>query len=165
MHRISETLIVIVITLFSLGRLALADDYIKINEIIENSIKYDNKELKIKGEAIGEKMNRGEYGWVNINDGSNAIGIWLTKEQLKEIEVLGDYKHKGDIIEVTGEFHRSCKEHGGDVDVHATSIVKLTRGKIDVPVVDRYRIITAIGIITSTLIFTIIFLKTRKEIY
>lgn len=163
MRRISKTLIVIVISLFSLCSLVLADDYTPINDLIENSIKYNNKEFKIKGEAIGEKMDRGDYGWVNINDGTNAIGIWLTEEQLKEIEVLGNYKHKGDIIEVIGEFHRDCKEHGGDVDVHAKSIVKLTRGKIDVPVVDRNRIIISMVIITSTLALTVIYLKVRKD--
>lgn len=163
MRRISKTLIFIVISLFSLGNLVLADDYTPINDLIENSIKYNNKEFKIKGEAIGEKMERGDHGWVNINDGTNAIGIWLTEDQLKEIEVLGDYKHKGDIIEVIGEFHRDCKEHGGDVDVHAKSIVKLTRGKIDIPVVDRSRIITSMVIITSTLVLTIIYLNIRKK--
>lgn len=163
MRRISKTLIFIVISLFSLGNLVLADDYTPINDLIENSIKYNNKEFKIKGEAIGEKMERGDHGWVNINDGTNAIGIWLTEDQLKEIEVLGDYKHKGDIIEVIGEFHRDCKEHGGDVDVHAKSIVKLTRGKIDIPVVDRSRIITSMVIIASTLALTIIYLNIRKK--
>lgn len=163
MRRISKTLIFIVISLFSLGNLVLADDYTPINDLIENSIKYNNKEFKIKGEAIGEKMERGDHGWVNINDGTNAIGIWLTEDQLKEIEVLGDYKHKGDVIEVIGEFHRDCKEHGGDVDVHAKSIVKLTRGKIDIPVVDRSRIITSMVIITSTLVLTIIYLNIRKK--
>lgn len=163
MRRISKTLIVLFISVLCLSNTALADDYTPINDLIENSIKYDNKEFKIKGEAIGEKMARGDHGWVNINDGTNAIGIWLTEDMMKQIEVLGDYKHRGDTIEVIGEFHRDCKEHGGDVDVHAKSIVKLTRGQIDIPVVKNNRIMISMVIIASTLVLSLMYIKVRNS--
>ena len=34
----------------------------------------------------------------------------------------------GDIVEVTGKFNRSCLEHGGDLDIHAQLISKISSG-------------------------------------
>jgi hypothetical protein len=73
-------------------------------------------------------MVRGAHAWVNVNDDINAIGIWVPKSMLTEISHRGTYGEKGDLIEISGVFHRSCAEHGGDLDIHAASIVKLKDG-------------------------------------
>jgi hypothetical protein len=74
-------------------------------------------------------MIRGQYAWVNINDGQNAIGIWTTGALIKNITYKGSYGFKGDAVEIMGKFNRSCPEHGGDLDIHAQSIRKVTSGK------------------------------------
>ena len=43
------------------------------------------------GEVIGDVMVRGDFVWVNINDGENAIGVWLDKELAREIQFTGSY--------------------------------------------------------------------------
>jgi len=48
----------------------------------------------------------------------------------KEINFAGNYKTRGDRVEVTGEFHRACLEHGGDLDIHAKTLRKLGNGRI-----------------------------------
>ncbi|MFZ3131217.1 MAG: hypothetical protein WA125_08990 [Desulfosporosinus sp.] len=99
-----------------------------INDLIENANTFDGMQVTVRGEAIGEVLQRGAYAWVNINDGTQAIGIWLKTIDAEKISSFGDYKHIGDTIQITGIFSRDCKEHGGDVDIHCASIVILTKG-------------------------------------
>jgi hypothetical protein len=98
-------------------------------ELIENAKKYDGKSVLYQGEAIGELMKRGEFAWININDGENAIGIWAPLGLIADISLLGSYKQKGDLVEVSGIFNRSCPEHGGDLDIHAREIRKVSKGR------------------------------------
>ena len=97
-------------------------------ELINNAKQYDGKLVVYEGEVIGDVMVRGEYAWVNVNDEKNAIGIWIKKDLVKDIFYTGSYKAKGDRIEITGKFNRVCVEHGGDLDIHAQSIIKLSSG-------------------------------------
>jgi hypothetical protein len=99
-------------------------------ELINNAKQYDGKTVAYEGEAIGDIMMRGDYAWVNVNDGSNAIGIWLSPTLAKSITYTGRYKSKGDAIEITGIFHRACPEHGGDLDIHAQTIRKIGAGRV-----------------------------------
>ncbi len=98
-------------------------------ELINNAKEYDGKSVVYTGEVIGDVMVRGDFVWVNLNDGENAIGIWLDKETAKEIQFTGSYRAKGDRLEVTGVFHRACIQHGGDLDIHAQGIRKMTPGQ------------------------------------
>ena len=98
-------------------------------ELISNAKHYDGKVITYQGEAVGDIMPRGDYAWVNLNDGNAAIGIWARKADLKDIIYLGGYRVKGDVIEVTGIFNRSCVEHGGDLDIHAQEIKKVSSGE------------------------------------
>ncbi len=79
---------------------------------------------------IGDVMPRGGNAWVNINDGNNALGIWMSASLAKEINYEGSYKSRGDTLEVTGIFHRACPEHGGDLDIHAQGLRKTANGRM-----------------------------------
>jgi len=130
-----KTIILICILVFSVSITAMALDYNNFNNLIENSKKIDNNKITLKGEAIGEAMNRGEYSWVNISDGSTAMGIWIETEQARSIKNFGKYSYKGDIVEVSGTFNRACALHGGDMDIHASSIKIInTGGIITIPI-------------------------------
>lgn len=97
-------------------------------ELISNPGIYDGKIVVYQGEAIGDLMRRGDFAWINLHDGENALGIWLPLELAKEINYTGSYKSRGDIIEVTGVFNRVCPAHNGDLDIHAQSIRKISSG-------------------------------------
>jgi hypothetical protein len=97
-------------------------------ELINNAKNYNGNVVVYKGEVIGDIMVRSEYAWINVNDEKNAIGIWIKKELIKDIIYTGSYKAKGDLVEITGKFNRSCVEHGGDLDIHAQSITKISSG-------------------------------------
>jgi len=119
-------------TLFVL-RFTLAASFaqsVSSTELIRNAKQYDGKIVVYEGEVIGDIMKRGDNSWVNINDGNNAIGVWISNSLAKEITYTGSYKAKGSWVEITGIFHRACPEHGGDLDIHAQAIRKTGTGKI-----------------------------------
>ncbi|MDD5004926.1 MAG: DNA-binding protein [Candidatus Omnitrophica bacterium] len=103
-------------------------DTISSSELINNAKQYDGKNVTYEGEVIGDIMARGQYCWLNINDGQGAIGIWIEKDLVKDILYTGGYKSKGDVVAVNGIFHRACLQHGGDLDIHAVSIRKIVPG-------------------------------------
>lgn len=96
--------------------------------LINNAKEFDGRVIAYEGEVIGDIMIRGGYAWVNLNDGKNAIGIWLNKPLALGILHSGSYKSKGDWLEISGVFHRACLEHGGDLDIHAQSLRKIKPG-------------------------------------
>jgi hypothetical protein len=98
-------------------------------ELINNAKNYDGKFVLYQGEAIGEIMKRGGFAWLNINDGENAIGVWAPVGLIRSVSLLGGYKQKGDLVEVSGLFNRSCPVHGGDMDIHAREIIKVSKGR------------------------------------
>ncbi len=98
--------------------------------LINNAKQYDGTTVSYEGEVIGEVMLRGNYAWVNVNDGQNAIGIWLPRGLVKDILYAGSYKSRGDWVEVVGVFHRACAQHGGDLDIHGQSLKKTNPGRI-----------------------------------
>ena len=98
-------------------------------ELINSAKQYDGKTVVYTGEVIGDIMIRGDYAWINLWDGKNAIGIWVGKGLVKDIAYTGSYKFKGDVVEVGGVFHRACLQHGGDLDIHAQSLIKIIAGR------------------------------------
>jgi len=103
---------------------------ISSTELINNAKLYDGKIIAYEGEVIGDIMKRGQFAWINLNDGKNAIGIWVNKDLTREILLSGSYRYRGDWIEVTGVFHRACLEHGGDLDIHAQALRKINNGRL-----------------------------------
>ncbi|MFA5118758.1 MAG: DNA-binding protein [Candidatus Omnitrophota bacterium] len=99
------------------------------DELISNAKGYDGEPVSFAGEVIGDIMFRGAHAWVNINDGESAIGVWMPGELAKKVRFTGSYKFIGDWVEITGVFHRACPEHGGDLDIHAQSIDKISTGR------------------------------------
>ncbi|MCB2295516.1 hypothetical protein LGK95_18705 [Clostridium algoriphilum] len=123
-----KTIILICILVYSVSITCMAKEYSNFSQLIENSKKIDNSKITLKGEAIGECMNRGEYSWVNISDGSTAMGIWIKSKQVQSIKTFGKYGYKGDIVKINGTFNRECKEHGGDMDIHASTVEIIDAG-------------------------------------
>jgi hypothetical protein len=129
---------------------------ISSTELINNAKEYDGKSVVYVGEVIGDVMVRGDFVWVNLNDGENAIGIWLNKELAKEIQFTGSYHAKGDRLEITGVFQRGCIQHGGDMDIHAQDIRKISPGKLVKEKLDKGKIsftFILLGILCLVLIF------------
>lgn len=135
----------------------------QLNQLVENAGSTDGKTVTVMGEAIGELMERGDYAWININDGTNAMGIWLKLSEAQKINFFGDYKYKGDIVEITGIFNKACTEHGGDVDIHCSNIKIIENGysvQLDVHFI---KIILTVFFIALAAILAIIYFKAAKK--
>jgi hypothetical protein len=120
-----KTLIIVTVFIISLSENVYAYDtgeIIDISYLIENAAELDQQEVTVSGEAVGEAMNRGSHSWININDGTNAIGIWMSSSEAQKIKYFGNYKYKGDVLKISGTFNRACKEHGGESDIHSITL-------------------------------------------
>ena len=98
------------------------------NTLIEQAMAYDGREVVFTGEVIGDVLNAGDHVWLNLSDGSNAIGVWVEKALTGGIQNVGRYAQHGDTVEVRGIFHRACPDHGGDLDIHAQSVTVIQQG-------------------------------------
>ncbi len=112
--------------------------------LLENANLWNGRVITFVGEAIGENIARVNMAWIHLNDdkymdknieeGAAPVGynsghaVWLPLESSKKIRFFGDYKHRGDIVKVTGTFNSVCKEHGGDMDIHTASMEILETG-------------------------------------
>ncbi|MEW5758827.1 MAG: DNA-binding protein [Candidatus Omnitrophota bacterium] len=125
-------------------------------DLIANAKEYDGKIVAFEGEVVGDIMVRKEYAWLSINDGLNAIGVWIKKDLIRDILYIGNYKVKGDLVEITGKFNRACPEHGGDLDIHAQSITKINSGKNISYILDVKTIFLAVGLFFLILLIFIL---------
>ncbi|MFC1657787.1 hypothetical protein ACFL1D_00175 [Candidatus Omnitrophota bacterium] len=105
-----------------------AQEAVSGEKLIEHSKDYDAKEIIYEGEVVGEVMMRRGGAWASINDGETSMSVWMPLELAETIQYSGDYKTKGDILQVRGIFNRVCAEHGGDLDIHAITLRKIKPG-------------------------------------
>jgi hypothetical protein len=109
-------------------------------------------------------MERGSDAWVNVNDGSNAIGIWMTGEESAQITYYGDYRYTGDTIAVTGTYNRACSEHGGEPDIHCQNITVVKAGEIRREDISSAKILAAIFFtVSGSMLFVGLKTNTRKS--
>ncbi|MFC1804347.1 DNA-binding protein [Candidatus Omnitrophota bacterium] len=131
-------------------------------ELIGDAAAFDGKEVVYEGEVIGDIMKRGDHAWVNVRDGQASIGIWVARHLLKDVRFAGGYKAKGDRVEVRGEFHRACPEHGGDLDIHAKMLRKVSPGRLLQEKVNsskRRFVFILLGVLCAVLILRFLKLK------
>jgi hypothetical protein len=116
------------IGLFILLALPIQATTVKINDLVEKAKEYDGQTITLEAEAIGEVLERGDHAWININDKSNAIGVYVPIAEAKKITYFGEYAHTGDTLRITGVMYNACVEHGGELDVHAETITIVRAG-------------------------------------
>lgn len=99
-------------------------------DLIEEASALDEKTVAYGGEVIGEILDRGDYVWISISDGTNSISCYIPASEADKIEYVGRYRTVGDSVQLTGVFNRDCAEHGGDLDIHADAITVMGKGHI-----------------------------------
>ena len=119
--------------------------------LIERAKELDGREVEFVGEAIGEPMRRGDHVWLNLLDSSGAIGIWANRADLPSIRYFGSAAARGDTLRVRGIFHRSCPEHGGDLDIHASALEVVTRGELKRETLHAGRMALAAGLLLASM--------------
>lgn len=161
--KISKLILVAGMFLSLLFPLNIYGDEYSINDLIESGKELDKSNITISGEAIGEALGRGDYTWLNINDTTNAIGVYMSTDDANKVKTYGGFNEKGDIIEVKGIFNRACKEHGGDMDIHASKVIIKEEGKQIVNNIDFNKIFLLL--ISSAILLVVAmlyYLKVKK---
>jgi hypothetical protein len=137
---------------------------------ITKGLFWNGKPVTFHGEAIGEVMVRGDYAWIHLNDDAymlknveegaklngynSGMAIWVPSSLTKQIDTYGDYQHEGSIVEIQGVFNGACKEHGGDMDIHATSLKVLRAGHVVVDPIPPWKAAVAVALVaTAGLLF------------
>lgn len=162
MRKICKISILCLIVILTFTTSVFAKEYTNLSELVEKGKKLDGTTVTIQGEAIGEPLQRGEYTWVNIGDSNMALGVWMKKNDADKILVYGNSKYKGDIIKITGKFNRTCKEHGGDMDLHEERMNVVKMGHRSNEKVNKNKEIAAILLTPISLIFAFLYFKKVK---
>ncbi|MCX5666578.1 MAG: DNA-binding protein [Candidatus Omnitrophica bacterium] len=129
------------------------------NELIEKAKELNGRKLNYRGELVTTILNRGEYSWINLSDNFNAIGVWCKSSLLTGVKFAGDYKNRGDTIEVNGIFNRACSIHNGELDIHADTVKIVKKGYPVVRRMDLKRINSAAALFVFTILTVIVFRK------
>ena len=136
----------LILGLLTLGGNVVAPPPISISDLITQSRSYDGRVIATEGEAIGDLMLRGEYGWVNLSDGSSAIGIYALSKQLGQVKYLGRYEVAGDRVRIIGTFYDACPVHSGETDIHASSVEIIRAGSLIDEILDRNKLILSLEV-------------------
>ncbi len=129
------------------------------NELIEKAKELNGRKLNYRGELVTAILGRGEYSWINLNDGFNAIGVWCKSSLLGSVKFAGDYKNRGDIIEANGIFNRACSIHNGELDIHADAIKIVKKGYPIKRRMNMKRTSSAAALFMVTILTVIVFRK------
>ncbi|PKQ19213.1 MAG: hypothetical protein CVT66_11260 [Actinobacteria bacterium HGW-Actinobacteria-6] len=128
MRRIAATLALIVVIALPASAAAAP---LSATQILDQRAKLDGQQVALIGEAIGDVLHADEGDvWLNVLSDGTALGVYLPAEMADAVHVLGDYRHAGDIVLVTGEYRRACDQHGGDMDIHATALEVVAPGSV-----------------------------------
>ncbi len=135
-------------------------------DAVRAGLAQDGAEMLVQGEAIGEAlMAPGGKRWVNILGGGTAIGVVVEAEDARAIERFGEYGQRGSTLLVRGVVNSACDEHGGDLDMHATSVRVLDGGHATPHVVDPRRFVLAGSAAVSALILLLQYRRLRRRSY
>lgn len=128
------------------------------SQLIEQAKLLDGETIQYKGEVIGDILVRGEFAWLSVSDNANAVSVFLPSDLIPSSLILGRYAVRGDILNITGIFHRACSEHGGDMDIHGTSVERI-QGGFTFPIQTSTKFITLAGMTSLTAVGGLIYVK------
>jgi hypothetical protein len=156
---------------------ALVSSAVAVNsaKLVEEAGQWNGRKIIFTGEVIGEHMVRGVKSWIHLNDDAymwknieegailsgynSGHAIWVDAGLAAKITYYGDYLHEGDIVKVLGTFNSVCREHGGDMDIHADTLEIIRIGHPIAHIINFKRALLGIGLlVVSGILFWI-----RKE--
>lgn len=154
MRKLFITALLLIVVLVPSGRL-IATVYTP-TDLINNALKLDKQEIELQGEVVGEIIERDNGKcWINIYDGSGAIGVYINLEEAKKIGIFGTHKYKGDIVAIKGKLYANDESTGGELDVQGKSLRVVTPGHPILHPIPLWKIIfAASGVISTALAFT-----------
>ena len=124
----------------------------------------DGAEVTVQGEAIGEALVAPDgKRWVNLLGDGTALGVVMSAREADTIPAFGEYRQRGATVRVTGTLQRGCDEHGGDLDLHATSVVVLAGGEEIPHAVHPAKFWLALAALAGALLLWFRYLQLRRR--
>ena len=144
---------------------------------------YDGVEVAYEGEVIGAVLARGDGAWAQLNDdvyagdlgplpahgrfrGGNAgLGVHLPRTLADEVAWVGGPTARGDVLEVTGTFHRVDADSGEVAVLRADEGRVVRRGQPinEVALADRRVVGSAAALATLALLTAEPLIRRRRQ--
>lgn len=119
-------------------------------ELVTARGELDGTEVAFEGEVVSEPLAAGQgHVWLNVLSGGVAIGAWMPEAMAESADSFGTWSHDGDIVRITGVLNEACDDHGGDLDVHATSLTILDEGEPREHPVEYWKLIGGIAALVA----------------
>jgi hypothetical protein len=142
------------------------------NELYDCPQTFDGSLVRYRGEVIGGVLRRQEGAWVHLNDdiyagdvgplpahrdfrGGNAgVGVFIPHALAEQISHVGGPRDRGDILEVTGTFHRVDAATGEVAIVRAAQGTVTAGGPLERPLLPPLRVaaIAMFGIMAASVV-------------
>ncbi len=134
-------------------------------DLVGDSKTYEGRKVVLKGEVIGDIMRRGQFAWVNLRDKFNAVGVWVSADLTQKIAYKGNYRYKGDIVEVEGIFKHADSQLGGDFCIRAGQLSIIEKGHYLAHPVSATKINISLSMLAVTLCLLVLrlFIKTKEK--
>jgi hypothetical protein len=131
------------------------------NDLVECPDTFDGVTVRYTGEAVRAVLHRGARAWVHLNDdryalelgplydhrttvgGNSGIPVSIPSTVADDILHVGDARHRGAVLTVTGAFRRANPDDGGGPGIHADAAHVTRPGRPIARPVDQSRIVTA----------------------
>ncbi len=113
-------------------------------DLIEKSDKFDGEMVIYEGEVIDPILFVGNKAWLAINDdlyakrprrifeelkgGNSGLTVLVDRKYAERIKFTGSYNSIGDRLRITGVFHESSPDFGGELMIEALSVKIVKRG-------------------------------------
>lgn len=109
-------------------------------DLIECPATYDGVTVRYRGEIVRAVLRRGERAWVQLNDdryglelgplpqhrvgvgGNSGIPVSIPQGAADLITHVGDARHRGDVLDVSGTFLRADPDDGGGPAIRAETV-------------------------------------------
>ncbi len=138
-------------------------------DLIECPDAFDGVTVRYTGEAVRAVLRRGPRAWVHLNDdryalelgplyehrttvgGNSGVPVSIPADVADDIANVGDARHRGAVLTVTGEFRRANPDDGGGPGIHADDARITEPGRPVGRPVDGARIVTAMVVFAAAL--------------
>lgn len=142
---------------------------VSADDLVECPDTFDGVTIRYTGEAVRAVLHRGTRAWVHLNDdpyalelgplyehrttvgGNSGIPVSIPSAVADVITYVGDARHRGAVLTVTGTFRRANPDDGGGPGIHASAARITEPGRPTKRPVDRARIVAAATVVAAAL--------------
>lgn len=150
---------------------------VQASTLIDCGELFDGQQITYRGEAIRAVLQRDGHAIVHVNDdayaqagplperrthlgGNSGMTVLMPLDAADDIAYLGSYRAQGDLLAVTGTYHRASDVLGGEPAIHATGVEVVRNGHFISHAVSQRRVATAVVLVFAV---AILFASTRRR--